>query len=75
MAQLLPPEFDDSVPLGSSATRARDIPLCRVVRDIHFVEAKPAVSPPLLLALQLIIGGVAVIATTLVLFAWSDAGL
>jgi hypothetical protein len=75
MAQLLPPESDDSVPLGSSATRARDILPRRVVRDIHFVEAKPVVSPLLLLALQVIIGGVAVIATTLALFAWSDAGL
>ena len=75
MAQLLPPESDDNAPLGFSATPAREILHRRVIRATHFVEAEPVVSPLLLLALQVIIGGVAVIATILALFAWSDAGL
>jgi hypothetical protein len=75
MDQVLPPESDNKLPLGFSATRAHEILQRRVTRATHLVEAKPAVSPLLLLALQVIIGGFAVIATILALFAWSDAGL
>jgi hypothetical protein len=75
MDQVLPPESDNKVPLGFSATRAQEILQRRVTRATHLVEAKPVVSPLLLLALQVIIGGFAVIATILALFAWSDAGL
>jgi hypothetical protein len=75
MDQVLPPESDNKPPLGFSATRVHEILQRRVIRAAHFVEAKPVVGPVLLLALQVIIGGFAVIATILALFAWSDAGL
>jgi hypothetical protein len=75
MAQLLPPESDDNSPVGFSVMRAREILHRPVIRVTHFGEAKPVANPLLLLALQVTIGGVAVIATILALFAWSDAGL
>jgi hypothetical protein len=75
MAQLLPSESDDNAPLGFSAARAHEIHHRRVIRAIHFVEAKPLVSPLLSPTLQVIVGGVALIGTILALFACSDAGL
>jgi hypothetical protein len=75
MAPLLPPESDDNVPLGFSVVHAHEILHRRVIGATHFGEAKPVVSPLVLLALQVSIGGVAVIGTILALFAWSDAGL
>jgi hypothetical protein len=75
MAPLLPPESDENVPLGFSVVHAYESLHRRIIRATHFGEAKPVVSPLVLLALQVIIGGAAVIATILALFAWSDAGL
>jgi hypothetical protein len=75
MGQLLPPESGDNVPLGFPAGRAHDIVHRRVIRATHFGETEPVVSPLLLFALQVTVGGVVVIATILALFAWSDAGL
>jgi hypothetical protein len=75
MDQVLPPESDNKLPLGFSATRAHEILQRRVIRAAHFVEAKPVAGPLILLGWQVIVGGFAVIATILTLFAWSDAGL